>query len=263
MFPNSFTDQMGHIISLPEKPVRIVSLVPSQTELLFSLGLTDEVVGITKFCVHPDEMFRSKVRIGGTKQINSDKIHELKPDLIIGNKEENEKNQIEYLGDLYPLWMSDIANLGDALNMIAEVGALVGKPEEAEGLVNKISSGFDNLTRIIKPSNKRTAYFIWKNPYMTAASGTFINEMLEVCGYKNAFSHMSRYPAVSEEMIKKAEPEQILLSSEPYPFKDKHIDEFKKLCPGVEVKIVDGEMFSWYGSRLIHAIEYFKQLTTA
>lgn len=255
-----YTDQLNRKINLPSKPQRIVSLVPSQTELLYDLGLRDEVVGITKFCVHPEEWFRSKTRVGGTKKYDFKKINALNPDLIIGNKEENEKEQVEELMKDYNVWMSDIYNLKDAYDMITRIGTLVGKQQEATSLKLKIESEFNNLNfRNTTSEIRNVSYFIWNNPYMVAGNNTFINEMLKVCGFKNVFETI-RYPEVTTDQIAKANPEIILLSSEPYPFKEKHIQEFKVICPNAKVLIVDGEMFSWYGSRLLKAPAYFKQL---
>src|SRR5689334_18071707 len=123
----SFTDQIGRTISLNKTPRRIISLVPSQTELLYDLGLSDEVVGITKFCVHPEEWFRNKPRVGGTKQLNMDIIHHLQPDLVIANKEENVREQVEELASHYPVWVSDINNPDDAYWMMKELGSITGK----------------------------------------------------------------------------------------------------------------------------------------
>ncbi len=259
-----YTDQLNRKIDLPSKPVRIISLVPSQTELLYDLGLRDEVVGVTKFCVHPEEWFRSKTRIGGTKKYDFEKIKALQPDLIIGNKEENEKEQIEALMKLYPVWMSDIYNLKDALDMVTRIGTMVGKQQEATFLKLKIESEFNLLrspdSQLHSPDSRLpTAYFIWNKPYMVAGTSTFINEMLQACGFKNVFEKQ-RYPEVTDEQIKEASPQLILLSSEPYPFKEKHVEEFKKICPDANVLVVDGEMFSWYGSRLLKAPAYFRQL---
>ena len=266
-----YTDQLNRKINLPSKPQRIISLVPSQTELLYDLGLRDEVVGITKFCVHPEEWFRSKIRVGGTKQYDFEKIKSLNPDLIIGNKEENEKEQIEELMKDYNVWMSDIYTLKDAYDMITRIGALVGKQQEATNLKLEIESKFQQLKNPPPAPSKggqilpqtqielRAAYFIWKNPYMVAGNNTFINEMLNVCGFKNVFETL-RYPEVDAKQLAEANPEIILLSSEPYPFKEKHLEEFKIICPDAKVMIVDGELFSWYGSRLLKAPEYFRQL---
>jgi len=252
-----YHDQMNCAVETPSTPKRIVSIVPSQTELLFDLGLADEIIGITKFCIHPAEKVRYKTKIGGTKQLNIDLIKEIKPDLIIGNKEENERGQIEELMRHFPVWMSDISNLNDALGMIKSVGDITGKSNEAGTIADKIRQQFNNLS--IKQSERRAAYFIWRKPYMVAGKGTFIDDMLQKCGLMNAFD-TERYPEITAEQLILAKPDIILLSSEPYPFKEKHITEFQTLCPNAIVKVVDGEMFSWYGSRLLQAPAYFSGL---
>ncbi len=258
-----FTDQLHRKIALSFPPKRIISLVPSQTELLYDLGVRDEVVGITKFCVHPEEWFRGKTRVGGTKKYNLEKIKQLQPDLIIGNKEENEKEQIEELMKHYPVWMSDIYTLKNALNMIACIGALVDKNEEATNLKLQIELEFSQfVNRQSTIVNPKVAYFIWRKPYMVVGGNTFINEMLATCGFNNVFAsaNLTRYPEVTEQQIVDAHPEFILLSSEPYPFKEKHVVEFQSICPKAKIIIVDGEIFSWYGSRLLQAPEYFEKL---
>lgn len=254
------TDQMNYALELEKFPGRIVSLVPSQTELLFDLGLGDKVVGITKFCVHPEEWFRSKTRVGGTKTVNIEKIRSLNPDLIIGNKEENVKGQILELKKEFSVWMSDIRSLTDALVMIREVGRITDKLKEAEVIISKISSGFRDLTFNKNASKKRAAYFIWKDPYMVCGKDTFTGELLALCGFVNVFE--GRYPEVSVEELKSKNPEVIFLSSEPYPFKEKHIAELKLILPETEILLVDGEMWSWYGSRLRESAEYLKTCIT-
>lgn len=250
---------MGREISFNFPPKRIISLVPSQTEFLYHLGLTDEIIGQTLFCIHPEEMHKSKPRIGGTKNYKFDKIAELKPDLIIGNKEENTREGVEELAALYPVWMSDIETLDDALEMMKGVASLVNKEREGIATISKIKQAFDGLHHF--PPSKSTAYLIWRKPWMAAGHDTFINDMLGRLGLKNVFQNLdSRYPEVSDEALVKANPELILLSSEPYPFKEKHIEELHSLCPGAKIILVDGELFSWYGSRLLHSVDYFKQL---
>lgn len=260
-----FTDQMGRTIRLEKKPERIVSLVPSQTELLHDLGLENEVAGITKFCIHPDSWFRAKSRIGGTKQLDLEKIAALEPDLIIGNKEENEREQIELLMEKYPVWMSDICSSEDALGMIRGIGLLTGKEKEAGALADEIARRFADLeTELEGTKPQRVAYFIWKNPWMVAAGGTFIDEMLRRCKWENVFSSLpGRYPEVTLSELAEAAPEKVLLSSEPYPFREKHIAEIKAVLPTAEVLTADGEMFSWYGSRLLQAPAYFRSLCKA
>lgn len=253
-----FTDQMGHQITLPALPQRIVSLVPSQTELLFYLGLADRVVGLTKFCIHPQPLVKQKTIIGGTKNFHPEAIDTLRPDLIIGNKEENYKEGIEALQQKYPVWMSDIYTLEDALQMMRQVGQLTGTEAKAADLVREISTGFQSLQPAQPPIS--AAYFIWRKPYMAVGNHNIIDHILERCGFRNVFSELARYPEITPELLQEAVPQLILLSSEPYPFKEKHIAEFQALCPQALVKVVDGEMFSWYGSRLQYAPAYLQQV---
>jgi ABC-type Fe3+-hydroxamate transport system substrate-binding protein len=254
-------DQMGQEIKLPINPRRIISLVPSQTELLFDLGLDDEIVGVTRFCIHPADKVVGKARIGGTKNFDIDKIKELKPDLIIGNKEENYEEGITELKQHFPVWMSDIYTLDDAYQMMTGIGEITNRQKEARSLVKEIQSNFSALSpATLHASPLSCAYFIWRKPYMVAASGTFIDHMLAVFGVKNAFADLSRYPELTVEQIAEKKPDFIFLSSEPYAFSDKHIDEFKTISPPSKVIIVDGELFSWYGSRLRHTAAYFKEM---
>lgn len=256
-----FTDQLGNIIELSSPPKRIVSLVPSQTEFLFDLGLDAEIVGITRFCIHPSGKFSMKEKIGGTKSFNFEKIKMLQPDLIIGNKEENYQEGIEELQKYYPVWMSDITTLEDAYNMMLKLGEVVNKEIESKRIVSEIKFEFEEFgIQNFKISNPTCAYFIWRKPYMVAASETFINEMLEVIGFKNVFENHSRYPEIDTQLLAEAKPDFIFLSSEPYSFSEKHLEEFKELCLNSKVILVDGELFSWYGSRLKFSPRYFKSL---
>jgi ABC-type Fe3+-hydroxamate transport system substrate-binding protein len=247
-------------VPLTDSPKRIISLVPSQTELLVDLGLEKEIVGITKFCIHPAHLLKTKTIIGGTKKFNFTLINHLRPDLIFGNKEENYQKGIEQLQEKYPVWISDIENLDDALAMIATVGELTGKVSQASQLTTRIKDTFAELPH--QPSVKKVAYFIWENPYMVAASRTFVDHMLKVCGFNNVFAHLERYPQITEAQLAEAKPDVIFLSSEPYPFKNKHLQQFREMCPQATIQLVDGEMFSWYGSRLLHAPAYFQKLLT-
>ncbi|HET8963218.1 MAG TPA: helical backbone metal receptor [Chitinophagales bacterium] len=263
-----YTDQLNRQLHISAGPRRIISLVPSQTELLYDLGLRNEVVGITKFCRHPEEWFRNKTRVGGTKTYDFEKIEALAPDLIIGNKEENEQVQMERLMNQYPVWMSDIFTLADALDMIARLGTLLDRTMKAEKLISQIQNAFSAFDSFVKKASlqpKKVAYFIWRKPYMVAAEHTFIHHLLMRCGFQNAFQpgSFSRYPEISLQQLKDADPELILLSSEPYPFKEKHIAEFQEICPNARIMTVDGELFSWYGSRLLKAPAYFSNLITA
>jgi len=247
-------DQLNNAIRLDNVPKRIVSLVPSQTEFLHEIGLGKEVVGITKFCIHPNDWFKSKTRVGGTKTVNFDKIKELQPDLIIANKEENTQSEIEALQKLYTVYVSDIFSLEDNYQMMKDIGVMTNKEIETKRLVSNIKANFEGLKQL----NKRVLYLIWRKPYMVAGQNTFINHILNKCGFKNGFEgEKSRYDEINSEEIKSLNLDYIFLSSEPYPFKEKHIAELERIT-NAKVVLVDGEMFSWYGSRLIKFKDYLE-----
>lgn len=261
-YPSTFTDQMGRLVQLPQPPRRIISLVPSLTELLFHLGLADSIIGATKFCVHPADQVKHIQSIGGTKQFRFDVIDNLAPDLIIGNKEENYQAGIEQLAASYPVWMSDIYTLDDALAMIRQLGAVLGKKLESESLASQIEASFATLQPLATPL--RVGYFIWQKPYMVVGRKTFIHDMLTRCGVVNAFADQgdARYPEVTIEQIHAANLDAILLSSEPFPFAQKHQAQLANEFSDIAIHLVDGELFSWYGSRLLLATDYFQRLVS-
>ncbi len=254
----SFADQTNRVVHLPSLPERIVSLVPSQTELLFDLGLDEEVTGITRFCIHPAKWYATKPRVGGTKDLKLSHIDNLNPDLIIANKEENTKTQIEALALRYPVWISDVSNLTSAYSMIKTLGIITGKAARAAGMIETIKNQFQQLSAPVK--TKRTVYLIWQNPLMTVGGDTFIHSMLCVAGFDNLFAAKDRYPEVTPEELKLLQPEVILLSSEPFPFREKHIAYFRAIVPNAAIYLVNGEYFSWYGSRLQYTPAYFTAL---
>lgn len=255
-----YHDQLGRAVSIPATPRRIISVVPSQTELLFYLGLDENIIGITKFCTHPVGKVKNKTQVGGTKQLNIPLIKTLQPDLIIANKEENERAQIEELMEFCPVWISDINDLQGALSMIESLGQIGGRISGAKTLSIAISKQFSLLSQA--HLNQRVAYLIWRKPYMVAGNNTFIDNMLQQCGLVNAFQQ-PRYPEISAEGLAAATPDIVFLSSEPYPFREKHIKEFKAILPNARIVLVDGEMFSWYGSRLLLAPRYFSSVVEA
>lgn len=266
-----FIDQTGYEIDLKllnhisREALRIVSVVPSQTELLYDLGLKNQIVGLTKFCIEPQELetetqkwFELKNKIGGTKNIDIEKVKSLSPHIIIANKEENDKDQIESLRKDFIVYTSDVYDLKSSLEMIAHVGQLTKTEYEAQSIISKISLNFKEIQF---PAIKKTAiYFIWKNPYMTVGGDTFIHQMIEECGFSNLTAAKKRYPVIEINEIRDLNPEVIFLSSEPYPFKEKHIEEFKVILPNALIYIVDGQKFSWYGSHLIKSPLYFNGL---
>ena len=254
-----YKDQLNRTITLVQRPKRIVSLVPSQTELLVALGLREFLVGITKFCVHPKNLTNEITIVGGTKKVHSDRIKNLNPDLIICNKEENTFEMVKELQEIAPVWVSDIETIEESIEMILLVGEIFNVSEKASELASKMISEKKDFEVFIKDkTTKKVAYLIWKNPYMTVGKHTFINDILKLNKFENIFENeTSRYPEISFKQLNDADV--ILLSSEPYPFKEKDVIELKKALQK-EVLLVDGEYFSWYGSRLKEAFTYFKTL---
>ena len=254
-----FVDQLQRTVVLPKTPERIVSLVPSQTELLVDLGLRENLVGITKFCVHPTDLRKHVKIVGGTKQVHFDRIEALKPDIIICNKEENTLEMVVALEKIAPVWISDINRVEDSLEMVQRLGEVFKVGGAAELLIKRISEALEEFQIFIKnfPSRK-TAYLIWKDPFMAAGRNTFINDLLSLNRFENMLiSENSRYPEITLNELEQAE--LILLSTEPYPFKQHHVLELQKKLNRT-VKLVYGEYFSWYGSRMAAAFEYFKTL---
>lgn len=254
-------DQLHRTLNLKATPIRLVSLVPSLTELLVDLGLEASIVGITKFCEHPKYLLKTKTVVGGTKQVHSDKIRALQPDIILCNKEENTQEIIADLASIAPIHMSDIYNLQDCFELISMYGELFKVESKASELILNIQKerdAFQNQFRTKK--QPKVAYFIWKNPWMVAASDTFINVMLSEAGFTNIFKDEKRYPEIDLSHSKLNAVDFIFLSSEPFPFKGNHVEEFRSQFPDKTITIVDGDYFSWYGSRLLGAYRYFKTL---
>ncbi|WP_262732578.1 ABC transporter substrate-binding protein [Gaetbulibacter sp. NE] len=254
-------DQLNREIYLEKTPRRIVSLVPSQTELLVDLGLKEVIVGITKFCIHPKNLRKEKEVVGGTKQVNIDKIKKLNPGIILCNKEENTLGMVEQLKEIAPVHISDINTIEDCCQLIEMYGNLFNVQEKSSYVISKILEERSKFKATLKYSKKdKVAYFIWKEPWMVAASNTFIDFMINEAGYTNVFKNQERYPEIdlSDSDLQKADT--LFLSSEPYPFKEEHVQILKEEFPKKNIEIIDGEMFSWYGSRLIRSYEYFTLL---
>ncbi|WP_196890794.1 ABC transporter substrate-binding protein [Aureivirga marina] len=258
----SFKDQMGREVNIENTPKRIVTLVPSQTELLYDLGLEDQIVGITKFCVHPLHFKSTKKIVGGTKKVHYDKIKDLNPDFILCNKEENAQDMLEELEKIAPVYFSDVKTIQDSLDLISDLGELLNRRFEATKIISKINFHLNDFKEFIKTQpNRKAAYFIWAKPWMVAGQDTFINELMKLNKFENIYEEKGRYPEVEIKKIRlEGDPKIVMLSSEPFPFKDEHAFELGRFTHHGKTIFVDGEMFSWFGSRLIKAFPYFKQI---
>jgi ABC-type Fe3+-hydroxamate transport system substrate-binding protein len=250
-------DQLRRNLTIKSTPNRIVCLVPSLTEMLVDIGLRDKLVGVTKFCVHPDDIRETATVIGGTKTLKIDKINSLKPDFILANKEENELESIEALAEKHLVYVSDIYSIEDLLQLIKDLGVIFNLPKTANFLIKDIQSNFGKFSNTMNSYPRlKVAYFIWREPWMVVGASTFITYMLELNNFENVYADLERYPEIQVEDLKPVD--YVFLSSEPFPFKEQHKSELK-LTPE-HIRIVDGEYFSWYGSRLLKAFDYFLKL---
>lgn len=237
-------------------PQSIVCLVPSLTELLFDLGIGDRLVGRTRFCIHPEDEVDHVPIVGGTKNPRIESILKIAPDLVIANREENQKEHVEELAESLEVMVTDISSIEDALLAIYDIGNRCGVADKADSLINNIRTELDSVP---DEPLQNTAYFIWRDPWMTIGNDTYIHSVLSHWNLENVYGDQKRYPKTSLKQLSRKNPELVLLSSEPYPFKEKHREEVKEACPDSRVLMVDGEWFSWYGSRMLRA---FKRLNS-
>jgi ABC-type Fe3+-hydroxamate transport system substrate-binding protein len=258
----TFVDQLGTSHSFETSPKRIISLVPSQTELLYDLGLEASIIGITKFCVHPYHFKSTKKIVGGTKKVHYEKIRLLQPDIIICNKEENTQEIVEELRKICTVWVTNIITIEDNFQMITDFGQLFNCRTEAQKWNDKLAFALSDFKNFVKDMPvKKVAYFIWKKPFMVAGSDNFINELLKLNHFENIYENKSRYPEIElKKMRLEGDPDLVFLSSEPFPFKEEDAFEIGRFTHHAKTVFVDGEMFSWYGSRLLKAFDYFKKI---
>ncbi len=253
------TDARGHPVSLSSPPERIISLVPSQTELLAELGLDGRVVGLTRFCERPEHWRSEKTIVGGTKQVDRDTVRDLAPDLILANHEENTAADVEALDAIAPVYVTEVKTVSGALDMIRTVGTLTETSDRTSTLVGKIIARFESLPDF---PVLRAVYLIWREPYMTVGGDTFIHDVMQWGGLENVYGDQTRYPELSLKAISEQDPDLVLCASEPFPFheKDKFTADLREALPSTAVEIVDGQPFSWYGPRLLDTPTYLKEL---
>jgi len=269
------TDVRGREFAPVRRPARVVSLVPSITELLFDLGLDDtEIVGRTRFCIHPRERIRRIPSMGGTKDFKIERIIKQQPSLIIANVDENRFEDVQALEDALPdspVFVTHPCSFREALLMICDIGTLLHAEKQARRIGESMLDIRDR-DRSRAASPVRALYLIWKNPYMSVAPGTYIHDMLSQTGYANCIDAdfldakvfdtpgQMRYPTLKVEDIARLRPAEILLSSEPYPFKRIHFEELRAQLAAIDrdyaatvsIRLVDGEYYSWYGSRMMN-----------
>jgi ABC-type Fe3+-hydroxamate transport system substrate-binding protein len=248
---------IGRELTVPKEINSIVSLVPSITEFLYHIGLGDKITGRTVFCTEPKDLVINAKNIGGTKKVRYADIELLNPDIIICNKEENSEEIVDTLSQKHCTWVSNIKTLDDAYKMMLDLGKLFNKTSDTRLLVEEIKNSFEN-SKIYKQYT--CLYLIWRKPYMSVGNDTFIHHLMSKAGFYNILRGETRYPELEAEQIAELRPEVVFLSSEPYPFSEKHIEEIKNILPASKIIMVDGDLFSWYGSRLRYSQPYFNEL---
>lgn len=259
---NSVCDAIGNTYPQCAADARIVSLVPSVTELLCDLNLTAELVGRTGFCIHPKDKLKTVAKVGGTKNVNLDKVRELKPTHAIVNIDENREELYHELISFVPnVFVTHPTAPRDNIDLYLGLGALFNRTREADALVREFQRKEQALARLENPDAQTVLYLIWKDPWMAVNADTYISEMLRLINWKTVCGDSKdRYPEVIlEEFAGKVD--RVLLSTEPYSFKDKHCIEVATMFPAnTQVNLVDGEMLSWYGSRAIAGLDYLESL---
>ena len=252
-------DALGKQFDSDSRYRRIVSLVPSQTEYIINLigdNTTYKVLCRTKFCIHPSNKVSDITIVGGTKQIHINKIKALNPDIVICNKEENTQEIVKEIEPHFQVFTTEIISIDSALDYMMRIAKLLDLADNGNKINTQIKQAIIGYQPI---EQKKAIYLIWKNPYMAAGGDTFIDKMMYAAGFNNVLHDQMRYPSVTIDEIKALRPNVIFLSSEPYPFEDKHLSEFDKL--DITTCVVDGEMFSWYGTRMLKSWKYFKKLS--
>jgi ABC-type Fe3+-hydroxamate transport system substrate-binding protein len=254
-----FTDAIGRRHAA-DPHARIVSLVPSITELLCDLGLAPQLVGRTGFCIHPADVVRDIPKIGGTKDVNLDKIRKLAPTHVVVNIDENEKPTVDRLAEFVPnIVVTHPGKPEDNVALARLMGGIFCAADKAEAWCTAFETELAALRAMPKGPAQRVLYCIWKDPWMTVSEDTYIAAMLAELGWTVPALGDARYPRFGWASELLAQVDLVLLSSEPYRFTEAHVDALERQI-GKPTLLVDGEMMSWYGSRALHGVRYLSTL---
>jgi len=242
---------------------QIVSLCPSITETLIEFGLSEQICGVTKFCIHPESVVKNLCPLGGTKDPNLARIRELDPDLIFMNSEENRREDYESLAKDYKVDVSEPKSVAEIPSLLRHFGALTHREAPAERAAQKLERALQSLR---KARGQRTSlfsyvYLIWRKPWMCVGTDTYVSRLFEEAGGTNLFGDANeRYPEISLQDIAEKKPNYIFLADEPFPFAERHIPEVKKACPLAKVEVISGDDCCWHGIRSIRGVELMQSL---
>ncbi len=258
-----YTDAVGceHVADCS---ARIVSLVPSLTELLCDLGLASSLVGRTGFCIHPADIVPLIPKVGGTKDVNIQKIRALAPTHVVVNIDENEKLTVQALAEFVPsIVVTHPIRARDNLALARLMGGIFCAEEKAEAWCAAFEQEYAALHAAPKPPPQTMLYCIWQDPWMSISRDTYIANMLAEIGWAVPdLGSDARYPRFEWSQQLLGGIDGVLLSSEPYRFTKQNVDALEKQI-GKPVQLVDGEMLSWYGSRSLAGLRYLRQLRAA
>ena len=248
-------------------PERIVSLVPSLTEALFAFGVGEKLVGRTRYCTQPPQKVGKIPKIGGTKKVSVPRVLNLEPDLVVAVREENTRENIEELREAgIPVLVGAPQDVAGAIDLLKELADRVGAPR-SEAVLGPIERVYEKLRAERREEARRVFVPIWKKPYMSVGSDTYVHDVLATCGGDNVFGGAVRYPAVTLEEVEAARPEVILLPDEPYPFSAEDLEEFYSLdVPAARedrIHLVDGKLLTWYGPRMASSLVQLSALQRA
>lgn len=257
--PPYLLDDLG--VHHPRAPAaRIVSLVPSITELLCELGLAPNMAGRTGFCIHPAEVVANIPKVGGTKDVNIDKIRALAPTHLVVNIDENEKPTVEKLAEFVPnIVVTHPQQPADNLALARLMGGIFGAEQAAAAWCNAFEQEYTALRALSRGPARKVLYCIWQDPWMSVSADTYIASMLAELGWSVPDLGGARYPRFEWSPALVEGIDAVLLSTEPYRFTEAHADALERQL-GKPVFLVDGEMMSWYGSRALAGLRYLREV---
>jgi ABC-type Fe3+-hydroxamate transport system substrate-binding protein len=255
-------DDLGDELTLDDVPRRIVSLVPSVTETVIALGAADRLAGVTNYCVYPADIVKDIPKVGGTKGFSFESIDAARPDLILANKEENRKHQIEKLRERYPVFVTYPRTVEQAIKMILDLGVLTGTEERASELAASCDHFLESMEPAIAGPPLRTACMIWRDPWMAVGPDSYVSALLDRVGFVNVFTEADgRYPETTLDAVIERRPEVIILPSEPYEFGKADQEELDRFLEGRGVAAttlrMDGSLLTWFGSRTLKGLRFF------
>lgn len=251
------TDALGHTFEFSAPPKRVVSLVPSLTEVLFDLGAGASVAGVTSFCIHPPQARETAAVVGGTKNPKVDVIRQLAPDLVYMNLEENLKRHAEAIREFAPVFVTEPKKVADVESLILQLARIHAREREGDAIVSRLAAALEEVRR--KARRFTFAVAIWKNPWMWCGGDTYVSNLVAEAGGLNVFAGQTRYPTLqAEDVVREHRPEVIFLPDEPYLFTDDDAADLRAKTGARVVGPFAGDLFTWHGTRTVEGLAFLR-----